>query len=159
MARPTWDEYFIDITKKVAERSTCDRGHAACVIVKENRILATGYAGSPKGMPHCDDIGHLLRKQYDNETGEVTTHCLRTVHAEQNAITQAARFGVSLSDSTAYITMEPCFTCAKMLVQTGIKRVVAFKRYHDDKDTVELFKSANIPMEVIYTKEEEYSNK
>jgi dCMP deaminase len=159
MERPSWDEYFTEITKKVAERSTCDRGHAACVIVKENRILTTGYAGSPKGMPHCDDVGHMLRKQYDNETGEITTHCVRTVHAEQNAITQAAKFGVSLEGSTAYVTMEPCFTCAKMLVQVGVKRVVAFKRYHDDKDTVELFNKSSIPLEVKEDKEEDYANK
>ena len=142
----------------MAERSTCDRGHAACVIVKENRILATGYAGSPKGMPHCDDVGHLLRKQYDNQTGEISTHCVRTVHAEQNAITQSAKFGVSLTDSTAYVTMEPCFTCAKMLVQVGVKRVVAFKKYHDDKDTVDLFTKAGITLDIHENIDESYSN-
>ena len=84
---------------------------------------------------------------------------MRTIHAEQNAITQAARFGISLGDSTAYVTMEPCFTCAKMLVQVGVKRVVAFKRYHDNKDTLDLFSKAGVLLEVKEDKEEEYSNK
>ncbi len=158
MARPTWDEYFVDITKKVSERSTCDRGHAACVIVKENRLLTTGYAGSPKGMPHCDDVGHLLRKQYDEASGQVTTHCLRTIHAEQNAITQAAKFGISLTDSTAYITMTPCFACAKMLVQIGVKRVVAIKNYHDSKDTLDLFKQSGVVLDTLEETTEHYNN-
>ncbi len=158
MVRPSWDEYFVDITKKVASRSTCDRGHAACVVVKDNRILSTGYAGSPKGMPHCDDVGHMLRKQYDQATEKITTHCVRTVHAEQNAITQAAKFGLSLDGATVYVTMTPCFTCAKLLVQVGAKRVVAFKNYYDNTDTLELFKQAGIVLDTLENTVEKYSN-
>src|SRR5487761_582994 len=84
MPRPTWDEYFIELTRTVASRSTCDRGRSGCVIVKEKHILCTGYVGSPPGMPHCDEVGHLLRKVID-EDGQVRQHCVRTIHAEQNA--------------------------------------------------------------------------
>lgn len=93
--RPTWDEYFMEIARTVAKRATCDRGRSGCVIAKNKQIVCTGYVGSPQGLPHCDEIGHQF-KQMTHEDGSVTNHCVRTVHAEQNAICQAAKLGVSV---------------------------------------------------------------
>ena len=120
--RPTWDQYFLDIAFTVAERSTCDRAHVGAVLVRGRRILATGYNGSPAGLPHCDDVGHLM----------VDSHCVRTLHAEQNAIIQAALHGVSSEGATAYATHQPCLTCAKMLINAGIRRVVYAGNYPDE---------------------------
>lgn len=119
--RPTWDEYFLDIAFSVAERSTCDRAHVGAVLVRDKRILATGYNGSPAGLPHCDEAGHLM----------VDGHCVRTLHAEQNAIIQAALHGISSEGATAYVTHQPCLTCAKMLINAGIRRVVYAGNYPD----------------------------
>jgi dCMP deaminase len=119
--RPTWDEYFLDIAFSVAERSTCDRAHVGAVLVRDKRILATGYNGSPAGLPHCDEVGHLM----------VDGHCVRTLHAEQNAIIQAALHGISSEGATAYVTHQPCLTCAKMLINAGIRRVVYSGNYPD----------------------------
>lgn len=121
-ARPSWDEYFMDIAFTVAQRSTCDRAHVGAVLVRDRRILATGYNGAPAGLPHCDDVGHLM----------VDGHCVRTLHAEQNAIIQAALHGVSIQGATAYVTHQPCLTCAKMLINAGIRRVVYAGNYPDD---------------------------
>ncbi|MDH5783661.1 MAG: deaminase, partial [Candidatus Bathyarchaeota archaeon] len=93
--RPSWDRYFLDLCEAVSKRATCDRGRSGCVIVKDKRILTTGYVGSPAGLPHCDETGHDMRKVFD-DAGNVTQHCVRTLHAEQNAIIQAAKFGVSI---------------------------------------------------------------
>ena len=120
--RPSWDEYFMSIAVQVAKRSTCDRAHVGAIIVKDRRILTTGYNGSPSGLPHCDDVGHLL----------VDGHCVRTLHAEQNAIIQAAYHGVSVRDSTIYVTHQPCLTCAKMIINAGIRRVVYAGDYPDN---------------------------
>lgn len=146
--RPKWDEYFLGVTREVAKRATCDRGKSGCIIVKDRRILATGYVGSPSGLPHCDDEGHMLRDVIAPD-GSISKHCIRTIHAEQNAICQAARFGTSLEQATLYCTMEPCFVCAKMIVNCGIKRVVCEKRYHAGKHTRDLFKKAKIKLEVL----------
>ena len=120
--RPSWDDYFMGIALKVAERGTCDRAHVGAIIVRDRRILTTGYNGSPSGLPHCDDVGHLI----------VDGHCVRTLHAEQNAIIQAAYHGVSVRDSTIYVTHQPCLTCAKMIINAGIKRVVYAGDYPDN---------------------------
>ncbi len=120
--RPSWDAYFMGIALKVAERSTCDRAHVGAIIVRDRRILTTGYNGSPSGLPHCDDVGHLI----------VDGHCVRTLHAEQNAIIQAAYHGVSVKDGTIYVTHQPCLTCAKMIINAGIKRVVYAGEYPDN---------------------------
>jgi dCMP deaminase len=120
--RPTWDEYFLDIAFSVAERSTCDRAHVGAVLVRDKRILATGYNGSPAGLPHCDEVGHLI----------VDGHCVRTLHAEQNAIIQSALHGVSSEGATAYVTHQPCLTCAKMLINAGVTRVVYAGNYLDN---------------------------
>lgn len=146
--RPSWDEYFLGVSKEVAKRATCDRGRSGCVIVKDKRILTTGYVGSPIGLPHCDEVGHLI-KTVDHGDGKITQHCMRTNHAEENAILQAARFGISLEGSTIYCKMTPCFTCAKSIINAGIKRVVAEKMYHVSQDTTETFKQAGVMLDVI----------
>lgn len=114
--RPSWDEYFLSIAREVATRSTCARRHVGAVIVREKRILCTGYNGSPPGQPHCIDVGCLM------EEGR----CIRTLHAEQNAIAQAALHGVSTKAATLYSTCRPCHVCARMIVGAGIVRVVFF---------------------------------
>lgn len=144
--RPSWDEYFLDMIDAVAKRATCDRGRSGCVVVKDKRILCTGYVGSPPGLPHCDEIGHYLKAEYD-ENGNKKMHCIRTTHAEQNAICQAARAGVSLEGATIYCTMTPCHTCAKLIISVGIKRVVCKKRYHDADFTREMFAKAGVALE------------
>jgi len=155
MSRPDWDEYFFEICDAVAKRATCDRGRSGAVIVKNKRILATGYVGSPIGLPHCDDVGHEF-KDTINEDGTISKHCVRTTHAEQNAICQAARFGVSIEGSTLYCTMTPCYTCAKMIINAGIERVVAKKDYHASKETKRVFNEAGIQFDIIDNTVEKY---
>lgn len=155
MPRKSWDQYFLDITKVVGERGTCDRGKSGSIIVVNKRIVATGYVGSSRGMPHCDDVGHLMREVID-ENGKKSMHCVRTIHAEENAILQAAEYGISVRGGTVYCKMTPCFNCARMMVQVGIVRVVALRRYHADRLSVELFKSAGIQLDVLENKVEEY---
>ncbi len=155
--RPSWDQYFIELVDKVAERATCDRGKSGCVITKEKRILCTGYVGSPPGFPHCDEVGHLLKKVV-NEDGTVSQHCVRTIHAEQNAIAQAARYGIALENTTLYCTMEPCRVCAMLIISVGVKRVVAKRRYHAAQETRDLFKDAGIELVVMEDKVESYPN-
>jgi len=111
--RPSWDEYFLDVADTVAKRATCDRGRSGCVIARGKQILVTGYVGSPTGLPHCDDVGHQMKKTI-HEDGNVTNHCVRTVHAEQNAICQAAKLGIPLEGTTLYCRMTPCRTCAML---------------------------------------------
>ena len=120
--RPSWDEYFMRIAEEVAERSTCIRRKVGAVIVKEKRILSTGYNGAPKGVPHCT-AETCLRNKYSVPSGERHELC-RGLHAEQNAIIQAARFGIAVAGSTLYTTMQPCFGCAKEIAQAKICEVV-----------------------------------
>jgi len=120
--RPSWDEYFMGITRQVALRGTCDRARVGAIIVKDRRILTTGYNGSPAGLPHCDDVGHLM----------VEGHCVRTLHAEQNAIIQAARHGIDVEGGTMYVTHQPCLVCAKMIINAGVKRVIYGGDYPDE---------------------------
>ncbi|MFH1972802.1 MAG: deaminase [archaeon] len=155
--RPTWDEYFLNIMKEVASRGTCDRGRTGCVIVKNKRILSTGYVGSPMGIAHCDEVGHQI-KETVHENGEVSKHCVRTSHAEMNAICNAARHGVSIDGSTVYTKFEPCYSCAKSIINAGIKRVVCEKMYHAAKDTRELFIQAGIELVVLNKEIEKYDN-
>jgi dCMP deaminase len=108
--RKTWNQYFINLAELVSTRSTCNRKNVGCVIVKENNILATGYNGSLTKDEHCDETNHLI----------VDNHCIRTIHAERNAIFQAAKNGVCLKDATAYVNVEPCWECFKSLVSSGI---------------------------------------
>ena len=129
--RPSWDTYFIEITKIVATRSTCLRRQVGAVIVKDNHIITTGYNGAPKGMAHCADLGGCMREKLKIPSGTRQELC-RATHAEQNAIIQAAVLGVSIDGGTCYVTDSPCSLCAKMLINAGIKRVVFIGRYPDD---------------------------
>jgi dCMP deaminase len=155
MPRPNWDRYFLDLCEAVSKRATCDRGRSGYVIVKDKRIMTTGYVGAPSGLPHCDEAGHDMRKVLD-DNGNVTQHCVRTLHAEQNAIIQAARFGIPLEGATLYCKMTPCRTCAMMIINAGIKRVVCQKRYHADEDTKQMLKQARVELTVLNDKVEKY---
>ncbi|MDP2874038.1 MAG: dCMP deaminase family protein [bacterium] len=132
MGRPTWDEYFAQITKQVATRSTCMRPdrHVGAVIVRDRQMLATGYNGAPRGLPHCEEVG-CLRQQMGVPSGQRQEIC-RGLHAEQNAIIQAALHGVSTAGADIYLTHTPCITCAKMLINAGIKRIVCLGSYPDE---------------------------
>lgn len=133
--RPKWDEYFLKVAMLVSERATCPRMHVGCVLVRDKRILATGYNGSIAGQPHCDDVGCQI----------VDNHCVRTIHAEMNAIIQCAIHGVSTSGATAYITNMPCTNCAKALIGAGIKEIVIFSDYHDTL-AEDFFEKAGVPI-------------
>lgn len=122
MSRPSWDSYFIQIAETVASRATCDRRHVGAVFVKNNQILSTGYNGSISGAAHCDEIGH------DIEEVNHVQHCVRTIHAEINAIIQAAKHGVRLRGATLYTTVCPCWHCFRAVANLGCKRIV----YRDD---------------------------
>ena len=141
--RPIWSEYFMEIAHTVATRATCDRGRSGCVIVKDKQILVTGYVGAPRGLPHCDDVGHLFKKVI-HEDDKVSQHCVRTVHAEQNAIAQAARLGISIDGATLYCKMTPCRTCAMMIINCGIKEVISEQRYHAGAESERMFAEANV---------------
>ncbi len=121
--RPSWNEYFMNIAQEVAKRSTCERAQVGAVIVREKRILTTGYNGSPRGLEHCTEVGCLM----DNG------HCIRTLHAEQNAIIQAALHGVITEGATIYVTHQPCFICAKTIINAGISEIVYDREYKDDR--------------------------
>jgi dCMP deaminase len=152
--RPCWDEYFLEVMHAVSKRATCDRGRSGCVIARDRQILVTGYVGSPPGMAHCDEVGHQL-KTLTHEDGRATEHCMRTIHAEQNAICQAARLGIALSGATLYCRMTPCRTCAMLILTVGITRVVCEKRYHAAEESEAMFAQANV--ELCYRSEETQS--
>jgi len=136
--RPSWDDYFMAIAKIIAARGTCDRLYAGSVLVKDNRIIATGYNGSPAGLPHCDDVGHLL------EEG----HCVRTIHGEHNSLLQAARQGgTSTNGSIMYTKYSPCIHCAKYVIACGVKRVVIGKVYRNPQ-AVDMLKEAGVSVEI-----------
>lgn len=141
--RPSWDEYFLDMADAVSKRATCDRGKSGCVIALDKRLLVAGYVGSPSGFPHCGEIGHQM-KMITHEDGTTTEHCMRTIHAEQNAICQAARLGVPISGSTIYTRMTPCRTCAMLIINCGIKRVVCERKYHAGEESEAMLKQAGI---------------
>lgn len=149
--RPSWDEYFIEVMEAVSKRSTCDRGRSGCVIVKNKQILATGYVGSAAGDDHCDKVGHLYQKRI-HEDGSITEHCVRTIHAEQNAICQAAKQGISIDGSTTYQRMTPCPVCARMLVNSGVKKVICQRKYHDSAESERLLKKCGV--EIVYLSED-----
>ena len=126
--RPSWHQYFMTITRQVAERSTCLRAKVGAVIARDRNIVATGYNGSPAGLPHCTEVGCLI---YSSRTpsGEMAENCFRTIHAEMNAIAQAAKNGSNIKDAAIYITHTPCIHCLKVLVNTGIKEIYYLKPY------------------------------
>lgn len=155
--RPSWDEYFMNIVHAVGTRATCDRGRTGCIIVKDKHLISTGYVGAPAGCQSCDDIGHEMNTVI-HEDGSQTKHCIRTTHNEQNAIVQAARTGVSTDGATLYCMMTPCYTCAKLIINAGIKRVVAEKDYHAGARSKEIFKEAGVKYELLNEEVVTYAN-
>lgn len=133
--RADWDTYFMNIARQVATRSTCGRKHVGAVIVRDKRILSTGYNGSIRGLSHCDEVGHMM----------VNGHCERTVHAEANAIVQAAANGVAIEGAEVYITASPCWNCFKLLANAGIRRIF-FGEFYRDQRIYEYAKEANIDL-------------
>ncbi len=131
--RPSWDEYFMKLAMLASERATCPRMHCGCVLVKGRFVLATGYNGSLPGLPHCTEVGCLI----------VDGHCVRTNHAEMNALCQATRHGVSVDGAVAYVTNTPCTNCAKALIAAGVTQVVVFSDYHDTL-AMQFFKEAGV---------------
>jgi dCMP deaminase len=156
--RPNWDEYFIKIMEVIGMRGTCDRGRSGCVIVRNKHILATGYVGSPPGLSHCDEAGHTMIKSTneDDDSEELHAHCVRTIHAEQNAIAHAARIGVSLEGSTIYVKMEPCPVCTRILIAAGIKKVVAQFTYHSGNVARGMLKEAGVELETLSSEHNKY---
>lgn len=155
--RPTWDDYFMEVADAISKRGTCDRGRAGTVIAKDKQLLATGYVGSPAGFPHCDDVGHQIKKLI-HEDRRVTQHCVRTVHSEQNAIVHAAKRGVSIDGATIYSTMTPCRVCAMLLINAGIKGVYCKRRYHAGEESEKMFKKAGIKLKYKHNKVQKYKN-
>ena len=139
--RPSWDEYFLDMSGLVSKRSTCLRRKVGAVLVKDKRILATGYNGAPRGLSHCLDIG-CLRDELKIPSGQRHELC-RALHAEQNALIQASLYGISVKDSSLYATNQPCVICAKMLINAGIKEIVIADGY-PDKMAADFLKEAKI---------------
>ena len=133
--RVSWEEYFMNIALQVATRSTCDRKCVGAVIVKDKTILSTGYNGSVRGLEHCDEVGHLMEN----------SHCVRTVHAEANAVAQAAKNGVCIEGGEIYITASPCFTCFKLIVNSGVKKIF-YKEFYRDERIKEFAKKAGIEL-------------
>ncbi|UCG91862.1 MAG: cytidine/deoxycytidylate deaminase family protein [candidate division WOR-3 bacterium] len=140
--RKSWDEYFMSIAELVAERSTCLRRNVGAVIVKDKRILATGYNGAPSGIVHCDEVG-CLRETLKIPAGERHEIC-RGIHAEQNAIIQAATFGVNITGGIIYTTHQPCFICTKMLINAHVSKIV-FKKEYPDELAIGMLKEAGMP--------------
>ena len=136
--RPDWDQYFLKLAMLASERATCPRMHCGCVLVKDKHVVSTGYNGSIPGDDHCEDVGCWV----------VENHCIRTNHAEMNALTQAARRGHATEGATAYVTNMPCTACAKALIAAGIKRVVVFSDFHDTVAT-KFFEKAGIILDKI----------
>lgn len=135
-------EYYLKIVEAAALRATCDRGRAGAIIVRDGRILTTGYVGAPLGLPHCDDVGHEFVFKHGPE--KVTQHCIRTVHAEMNAILQAAKFGISVNGADLYCTMFPCYSCAQAIINVGIVKVNAIHDYQDSGRSKDIFTKGDV---------------
>ena len=133
--RADWHTYFMNIAQQVATRSTCDRKHVGAVIVRDRTILSTGYNGSIRGMPHCDDVGHLMEND----------HCVATVHAEANAIIQAAKNGVALDGGEIYTTASPCWNCFQLIANSGMRRVY-YGSFYRDQRSIEVAKELGIEL-------------
>ncbi|MEE8413757.1 MAG: cytidine/deoxycytidylate deaminase family protein [Dehalococcoidales bacterium] len=153
--RPSWDDYFLELADAASKRATCGRGRSGCVIVRDKQVLVTGYVGSPTGLPHCDDVGHLI-KSITDENGETSEHCLRTVHSEQNAICQAAKRGISIEGATLYTRMTPCRTCAMLLINCGIERVVCERKYHQGQESESMLADVGVKLEYKYSGTQQY---
>ena len=137
--RPSWDEYFMELANTASKRATCDRGRSGCVIVKDRQLLVTGYVGSPSGLPHCDEVGHLFRKTIEAD-GRIT------------------RRGIALDGATLYCRMTPCRTCAMLIINCGIKRVVCERKYHSGIESEELFRQAGVQLEFFHDEIQQYDN-
>ncbi|MBS0000189.1 MAG: cell division protein DedD, partial [Cyclobacteriaceae bacterium] len=127
------------------------------VIARDRQLLVTGYVGSPVGLPHCDEVGHLMKKVIHDDDS-ISQHCMRTVHAEQNAICQAAKLGVAINGATLYCKMTPCRTCAMLIINSGITRVVCEKKYHRGAESEQMFRDAGIQLEYFEEVIEQYDN-
>ena len=149
--RPSWDEYFMDMAVLTAKRSTCLRRQVGAVIVKDKHIIATGYNGAPRGVPHCDEKGGCLRQQLNVPSGERHELC-RALHAEQNDIIQAATLGQSIEGGTIYVTNQPCVICAKMIINAGISRIVVKEGYPDEL-AVEILREAGLSIVMLEDQE------
>jgi dCMP deaminase len=136
--RVSWDEYFMNIAIQAATRSTCDRKHVGAVIVRDKTILSTGYNGSIRGLPHCDDIGHMM----------VNDHCVATVHAEANAIIQAAKHGTMINGADIYVTASPCWDCFKLIANSGIRRIFYHEFYRDER-IIKIARQAGIELKQV----------
>ncbi len=158
LVRPCWVVLFLVVMVAFCYRATCGRGRSGCVIAKENQLLVTGYVGSPVGLPHCDEVGHQMKKVI-HEDGTVTEHCVRTVHAEQNAICQAAKRGVSLDGATLYCRMTPCRVCAMLIINCGIKRVICERKYHAGTESEDMFRTAGVTLEFFHEEVQQYEAK
>ncbi len=133
--RVTWNEYFMNIAEQVATRSTCERKHVGAVIVRDRTILSTGYNGSLRGAPHCDEVGHDMEND----------HCVRTVHAEANAVAQAAKHGVRIDQAEIYVTASPCLTCFKLIANSGIVKIY-FKEFYRDERITQYARQAGVTL-------------
>ena|SRR5271157_2426034 len=166
--RPCWNDYFFDIMHTVSSRATCDRGRSGCVIVKNNHILSTGYVGSPSKLQSCDDEGHMFEGRFEKlmikdgkpfqctialEPKDYHVHCVRTIHAEMNAILYSARYGISLEGSDLYCTMTPCRTCAMSIISVGIINVYCERRHNQACDAEALFPVAGVRLTYKYPNE------
>lgn len=140
-SRLDWGTYFIELAHLIARRATCDRKHVGAVFVREQRVISTGYNGSPPGLPHCDDVGHDLVITDGRE------NCVRTVHAEQNGVYQAAQHGVSLRGAQLYVNTFPCWNCAKALLSVGIEKIIYDADYNNDARVMDAFNHAGIKLE------------
>lgn len=137
--RLSWDEYFLEIADTTSKRATCNRKKVGTVLVRDHMVLAGGYNGSLRGMPHCDEVGHLMEND----------HCIRTIHAEENAVAQAAKVGVSLEGATAYIKAFPCWLCFRLLAQVGIVRIVYSEEYRPDPKVLVACKGMGITLDKV----------
>ncbi len=148
MSRPSWSDYFMDITRMVAKRSTCTRRSVGAIIVKDKRILATGYNGAPAGLRHCEEVG-CLREDESIPSGMRHELC-RGLHAEQNAIIQAAYHGISIKNSNLYCTNKPCVICSKMIINAGIVRIF-YEEGYDDPLSDDMFNEAGLEIQRLTT--------
>ena len=165
--RPDWDTYFLSMLPGIGARATCNRGYSGCLIVSDNRILMSGYVGSPPGMEHCDDVGHEYEWRLDYDPGQFADlailqenlhrHCVRTIHAEANAIYWCARKGVSVEGATLYCKMTPCRRCAEAIVQVGIARVVVENLYHAGEESQVILARGGVDFKVIDSKNADYT--
>jgi dCMP deaminase len=140
--RASWDEYFMRIAIQAGTRSTCDRKHVGAVIVRDKTILSTGYNGSIRGMPHCDDVGHMMEN----------SHCVATVHAEANAIIQAAKHGTPINGADIYITASPCWNCFKLIANSGIQKI-CYLEFYRDKRILEIARRVGIELKKVFIKD------